>query len=485
MLIRDLEQQTGLDRATIRYYEKEGLIAPQRKENSYRVYTQEDCENLLKIKLLRQLEMPLQKIKDLQEGRGNFSEALEAQLAFLEEKQQRTNLTKQVCNQIRSAEENYKTLDARYYLKLLDESTQKEDAAPGFSEKIPQERHPWLRYIARMMDYSLVAVLILFIFIVILRIRPVHFPLIIGCVYISFLLSIAVNTFCLHIWGTTPGKYVFGIRVNSVSDDRLSYKDAMWREFNALRLGMGYNIPIYGIWRQYRSYRQYMSEGKLDYDEDHEFIYENFENKKKLPLAALLSLLAILICICAADEERPTHRGELTVKDFCENYNDYVRVYEGTGTEYIREMDIDGTWRAFEFEKIPPNRPVDAERCFEFYPEWGNIQTITYENRWEDPFWFTPLDNERLLVVYTLVASQESISNSELIEFERLYREKMKEEATEGSLTYKNISISWKIYTEYTAFKTGVGIYNSRSNKESSGKTAYVNLKLKIEILDN
>ena len=38
MLIRDLEVKTGLDRATIRYYEREGFIAPVRKENGYRVY---------------------------------------------------------------------------------------------------------------------------------------------------------------------------------------------------------------------------------------------------------------------------------------------------------------------------------------------------------------------------------------------------------------------------------------------------------------
>jgi DNA-binding transcriptional MerR regulator len=33
MQIRDLEAESGLDRATIRFYEREGLIIPDQKEN--------------------------------------------------------------------------------------------------------------------------------------------------------------------------------------------------------------------------------------------------------------------------------------------------------------------------------------------------------------------------------------------------------------------------------------------------------------------
>lgn len=42
MQIRDLEERTGLDRATIRYYEKEGLLAPRCLENGYRLYSEAD-----------------------------------------------------------------------------------------------------------------------------------------------------------------------------------------------------------------------------------------------------------------------------------------------------------------------------------------------------------------------------------------------------------------------------------------------------------
>ena len=71
MKIQELESRTGLDRATIRFYERESLVVPQRTpENGYREYAEEDVHQLLKIKLLRQLGMPLDKIWRFQKGNG-------------------------------------------------------------------------------------------------------------------------------------------------------------------------------------------------------------------------------------------------------------------------------------------------------------------------------------------------------------------------------------------------------------------------------
>ena len=45
MTIKEVEQRTGLPRSVIRFYEKEGLIAPQRnEENRYRAYSQADVD---------------------------------------------------------------------------------------------------------------------------------------------------------------------------------------------------------------------------------------------------------------------------------------------------------------------------------------------------------------------------------------------------------------------------------------------------------
>ena len=70
MLIQELEQKSGLPRATIRYYEKEGFLTPNRLENGYRVYTDEDLDQLMKIHLLRELGMSLDTIQRIRKGEG-------------------------------------------------------------------------------------------------------------------------------------------------------------------------------------------------------------------------------------------------------------------------------------------------------------------------------------------------------------------------------------------------------------------------------
>ena len=97
MRILDVVNKTGLDRATIRFYEKEGFIHPMRSENSYRSYSEEDADLLQKIKLLRQLDFSLDQIKGLQQGSAVFSDILAQQIVELNQKIQDYTMAKQVC----------------------------------------------------------------------------------------------------------------------------------------------------------------------------------------------------------------------------------------------------------------------------------------------------------------------------------------------------------------------------------------------------
>lgn len=66
MKIKEVEERTGINATTIRYYETEGLVIPKRNEvNSYREYSEEDIQKLLKIKFYRNLQMPVRVIQEL------------------------------------------------------------------------------------------------------------------------------------------------------------------------------------------------------------------------------------------------------------------------------------------------------------------------------------------------------------------------------------------------------------------------------------
>ena len=64
MKIKDVEALVGITKTNIRFYEKEGLLNPERnQENNYREYTEADVEVLRKIKVLRMLDVPTSDIK--------------------------------------------------------------------------------------------------------------------------------------------------------------------------------------------------------------------------------------------------------------------------------------------------------------------------------------------------------------------------------------------------------------------------------------
>ncbi|MEE0946206.1 MAG: FGGY family carbohydrate kinase [Acutalibacteraceae bacterium] len=69
MIINEVQKQTGLSKKAIRLYEEKGLIKVSRSENGYRDYSEDNIENLNKIKLLRMAGVSISDIKLLF---GNF-----------------------------------------------------------------------------------------------------------------------------------------------------------------------------------------------------------------------------------------------------------------------------------------------------------------------------------------------------------------------------------------------------------------------------
>ena len=76
MTIKEVEQFLDIPRATVRFYEKEGLIAPSRKGNGYRDYSNDDVDKLKRIIILRKLGIPVSDIEGLFEGTKQMPEVL-------------------------------------------------------------------------------------------------------------------------------------------------------------------------------------------------------------------------------------------------------------------------------------------------------------------------------------------------------------------------------------------------------------------------
>lgn len=65
MFISDVANQFGLAPSTLRYYEAQGLIAPTRDHNGYRVYGPETVEQLQFVREAKQLGLSLLEIVEL------------------------------------------------------------------------------------------------------------------------------------------------------------------------------------------------------------------------------------------------------------------------------------------------------------------------------------------------------------------------------------------------------------------------------------
>ena len=86
MNIKQASEQSGVSAPNIRFYEKEGLLTPARRQgNDYRDYTAGDVRTLKLIRMLRMLDVPLPVIQRVLNGEQPLSEALQAQQAVLEQ----------------------------------------------------------------------------------------------------------------------------------------------------------------------------------------------------------------------------------------------------------------------------------------------------------------------------------------------------------------------------------------------------------------
>lgn len=456
MRILDLERKSGLERATIRFYEKEGLITPARQENGYRTYSQTDCDTLLKIKLLRQLGMSLEKIKDLQQGRVAFAEALTEQIGKLEQQIQSLTRARAVCIELRDTGVTYKDLNAGYYLEMLAKPVANgtgwtPKVVPEFYEGAKAQRHSIRRFAARILDYMLMACILNFLIFVIFRFRSSSF----GTTVIEYLISygswfllIPIQAVGLHKLGTTPGKWAMGIHVESCDGGNLTMEQALAREWEVLRDGVGFGLPVWSCWRMYKSWKQYYEQGKLDWDFESEYICNNWHWKQ---IAAAM----IMVCLClsgsvltAQDRLKPKYRGDLTVAQFAANYNYYYDLLHEDAQVY-NHLDPEGKWK-----QVPEGMVVlrfgstseNEDWSFQYESdENGYITTVSCQNTWSDIFMFEPLTQSKIAAMSILMA-QDGTGIREMQELAKMLDSEMKN--SEGKLFYQNFDVLWSVTTE-------------------------------------
>ncbi len=407
MQIQTIEQKTGLDRATIRYYEQEGLVLPQRLQNGYRDYSEENLEDLLKIKLLRQLGLPLETIQHLIEGREVLKDVLGNQLVVIAAHKTQLASAESVCKMMIQDNVTYQTIQPNKYFNAIEKETCRENKvidAPK-TEYVYCEVHPVRRFLGRYLDHLLASALLMIIVVVFVRIRPIgNFQTTLINIG-ALLLSMVLNALFLCTLGTTPGKFAMGIFLKDPDGKNLSFAAALQREWAVFRYGEGFDIPIYNIIRLYKSYQTHTAglELEWDYDYDADVLYTDWTTRRPVYAAILGVICSVGIIFASQDSVFPKHRGaDLTLTQFAENYNDYAK-QNGMST-YLSEK---GEW--YRLSAQDPEFVIDL---FENKEEW---QFIMDENGYLDMIKIEVQTNSRVfytdgsrpsLAMFTAIMSQ-------------------------------------------------------------------------------
>ena len=286
MTIKDVERQTGITKANIRFYEAQGLIQPGRTDSGYRSYSAEDVEELKRVRLLRLLDVPMEQVKALQQGKASLDGVLAGQLVRIQEEKKRLSDVTQVIRQIRQNGENYQSLEPEPYLERL-KGRETEDA-------LISDRHPWRRYWARTLDSGLIGVWMLAAFPGALEGGGKLFQM--QFLALSLAAQILLEPLLLWAVGWTPGKLLLGIRVTNRNGERLTFQQATDRTINVLIYGLGFHAPLLKEMRIYDCLGKAEDGELLPWEKDTQLIFRKvgFWNYTLVVLIYLLIVVFVL-----------------------------------------------------------------------------------------------------------------------------------------------------------------------------------------------
>jgi len=174
--------------------------------------------------------------------------------------------------------------------------------------------HPWRRYFARIVDISALVFPLIFLYLLlfgflleifpqkttslvksILSIGP-YMPIIASLISLLILMLIlmSVEAIFLSCAGTTPAKWLFGMRVTTAEEQKLSFLNALKRTLLVWVQGLGLCIPIVVWFTQFFAYRRLTKTGTTLWDSS---VNSIVTHKHWGIIRAIVCVLAVLIVL--------------------------------------------------------------------------------------------------------------------------------------------------------------------------------------------
>ena len=387
MTIKELERRTGLPRTSIRFYEQEGLLTPERRENNYRDYSEDNVRTLEKIKLLRRLSLDLDAIRRLQAGELSLSRALAGQALALEGDRADLERYAQVCEELSRTETSYDDLDPEPWLAALEEKSLplSRRVDPAEQDSIAAAPYPWRRFFARALDLSLAGILWSALQYLVLHWYWPEFGLMgfadtLVSAWGAWLFLLVLEPILLCTWGYTPGKRLLRLKVRLEDGSKLDLERAVIRTAWIFLRGFALNIPFLNILCLGTCYDKCVKDQVMPWDQGLRYTVRPAGKKRVAAYAALLLLTPIPnLAIVSESWRLPNPDGPLTPEQVVENYNFLERRVESLWGERPQlSLDPDGRWR-----EAPPvyQELQEGWMWLELEDsEWGPVEFSTDED---------------------------------------------------------------------------------------------------------
>jgi hypothetical protein len=390
----------------------------------------------------------------------------------------------EVCREIRNENHDYKMLQADRYLELLRRPqyepeqplTKPETPEPPepFREKIRREVHPWRRFFARSTDRLLFIAIVNYVLFVVLRVRmmPDWFGILFG--YTSYWVVILLEPFWLHYIGTTPGKWIFGIKLEYCQGGKLPIDVAFDRCGKVLQLGQGYGIPGWQLYRLYKSNTELVEQYQTPWDSETEVTYTKFDWKKKALVVLTAGLILFMFASSVVDMMLPQHRGDLTIQEFSENYRFYHEKVTKSQTDLL---NADGTWvdQADHYigSVIYADGNGDHETAdFTYELENGAIRSIRFEDEWIGFHTAYTLPDYLIHAAMSYVAAQPGMTAKEVTQWSAMMDHALMNRSNDSfTVEFHGIRIHWEIEYENCDFGPHGWLYATNEANIMTRKT--------------
>lgn len=320
----------------------EGLLSPIRNENGYREYTENDLEVLKRIKLLRTLHFSLEEIKLLHTGEHHLSESLQNHIKELELEKKDLEQSQKICRDMQNDQVQYQNLNAQYYLDEIEKSTHRLILLPE-DDQIQEQVIPWRRFFARTLDSCHYSSLWKLFQILVFRVNYATrsgIDLLWDSAAVV-IMTLFIEPVLLSKFSTTLGKALLGIQVRDDEGNALSKKKAFERTWRVLVYGTGFDIPGIRLYRYWKSYHSCVNKETMEWEYGS---YISVKDEKKWHIAFYIGVYIFLIAVMIPANkiaQLPKNLHDITVEQFCDNYNSYIDYYDLTENDLLNEK---GKW---------------------------------------------------------------------------------------------------------------------------------------------